>query len=136
MFTGFAFGPTVGGLIIRATHEVMSVFYGALIVHCIYACMIWFVIPESLTSNTMRLAAEKYRISLVTTSRRTGLASRVKKWFSFLTPLAVFVPSRPHVGTTPLKAGKRDWSLTLVAIVYALILSINVSYPSFARKTY
>ncbi|KAJ8079128.1 hypothetical protein PM082_013416 [Marasmius tenuissimus] len=128
MFTGFAFGPTVGGLIIRATHKVISVFYTALFVHLIYACMIWFVVPESLTSNKMRMAAEKYRATLAMVSRRLGWAGRLKKWFSFLAPLAVFVPSRPHTGTTPLKAGKRDWSLTLVAAAYALVLSINGSY--------
>ncbi|KAL0570808.1 hypothetical protein V5O48_011144 [Marasmius crinis-equi] len=127
MFTGFAFGPTLGGLIIRLTHQVISVFYAALLSHVFYATMIWFVIPESLTRKKMRLAAEKYRTQTVVARVTHGAIPSLKSWLSFLSPLAVFAPSRPRAGTNPLKS-KRDWSLTYVAIVYALIISINGSY--------
>ncbi|KAG7092716.1 hypothetical protein E1B28_009046 [Marasmius oreades] len=129
LFTGFALGPTLGGLIIRFSGEVISVFYAAAISHFFYASMIWFVVPESLTSKKMRHATEKYRqLQAIDLTTSRGLTSRLKKWFSFLSPLTIFAPSRNHVGSAPFKSSKRDWNLTFVAICYGLVMSINGSY--------
>ncbi|KAF9265618.1 MFS general substrate transporter [Marasmius fiardii PR-910] len=139
MFTGFAFGPTLGGLLIRFSHEVISVFYAAAIAHTFYACMIWFVVPESLTLKKRRVAANKYNQQAVSVITSSGVMPYIRKWFSFLSPLNVFAPSYTHVGSSRSKSPKRDWSLTLVAICYGLVVSIYGSYTSkfqYASQTF
>jgi MFS family permease len=135
IFAGVAVGPTLGGLLNRVTRQTISVFYAASLIHLIYAFMIWFIVPESNSKRKMQLAKAKYQEEL-TESRRTGEVAgvisrlRVERLFSFLSPLAVFNPSRAQVSGNPLKPPRRDWNLTLVALGYAFTISIMGSVTS------
>ncbi|KAF9265616.1 MFS general substrate transporter [Marasmius fiardii PR-910] len=125
MFMGSALGPALGGLIMRFTHNLVSVFYVAAFAHTVYACMVWFVIPESLTKRKMLLAVEKQHQRAISISSSGGLKPRLKRWFSFLSDLSVFGPSY-NFDSSP--SPKRNWSLTFIAISYALVVSIVGSY--------
>ncbi|KAK7054689.1 hypothetical protein VNI00_003152 [Paramarasmius palmivorus] len=126
MFTGFAVGPTLGGILIRFTHQVISVFYVAAFSHLFYALMTWLVLPESLTKRKMELSTIKYRQQLDGTSEHTatGIITIFRRLFFFLSPLTVFLPLR--VGE--VKVFGRNWNLTLIALGYAFTISIMGSY--------
>ncbi|KAI0260813.1 major facilitator superfamily domain-containing protein [Gloeopeniophorella convolvens] len=110
VFTGMAFGPSLGGIAERLSGSPYIIFYLALGSHCINAFFTWFVIPESLLPAQMEAARRAKRAE---SSRWYG------KIFGFITPLAVFAPTAPEGGgATPQKAIKRDWSLTWMAFSY------------------
>ncbi|KAF9258534.1 MFS general substrate transporter [Marasmius fiardii PR-910] len=121
MYIGSALGPAMGGLITRYTQNLISVFYAALFAHIIYACMVWFIIPESLTSKQMSIAAEKQRERAIRLASSKGLKPRLKRWFKFLSDLSVFGPASSF-GSSP--KSHRRWSLTCMAISYALVMSL------------
>ncbi|CDO72941.1 hypothetical protein BN946_scf185002.g126 [Trametes cinnabarina] len=60
LFTGMAIGPTLGGLAIRLSRTFISVFYIAAGLHLVYAFLIWFVIPESLSPAEMHAARGRH----------------------------------------------------------------------------
>ncbi|KAF5369159.1 hypothetical protein D9615_009966 [Tricholomella constricta] len=147
LFTGMAIGPTFGGLLIRFSGQLLSVFYAAAAVHLIYAFLIWFVLPESLLKSQMQQSKIKYdeevRDTALDRERNpaVGLLVRAKRLFAFLLPLTVFLPElKPRgPGDNPLKRKKRDWNLTIVAAVYGLAVSIMGSYTfkfQFAASTF
>jgi len=128
IFAGFAVGPLIGGVTIRMTGSTLSVFYLAATLHFIYALLLIFILPESLTKvrarNTrLRHKAEKeMNMNASTRSRILKGATR------FLDALAVLRP-RDTIDGNPLKHHKKDWSLFLVAICYATSTSVVVSVP-------
>ncbi|GLB34576.1 putative major facilitator superfamily protein [Lyophyllum shimeji] len=147
LFTGMALGPTLGGLLIRFTGSLLSVFYAALFVHLIYASTVWLLLPESLLKSQMQQSKMKYREELLDTARdrelnpAVGLLVRFKRLFAFLSPLTVFLPElkalRP--GDNPLKQKRRDSNLTILAAVYGLAVSVMGSYNykfQFAASTF
>ncbi|KAF8077579.1 major facilitator superfamily domain-containing protein [Lyophyllum atratum] len=147
LFTGMAFGPTLGSLLIRVTGQLLSVFYVATLLHLIYASMVWFVLPESLLQSQMQQSRVKYEEELRDTARdresnpAVGLLVRVKRLFTFLSPLTVFLPElkAARLGDNPLKRKRRDWNLTLLAVVYGLAVSIMGSYTfkfQYAASTF
>ena len=123
MFLGTALGPTLGGLLIKYTGNLIIVWYLALTIHVCYACMIWFVIPESLTKEKM---AESKRLYVEELSLGSGRSvSWVKRIFGFLAPLNVFLV-QPK-GVNPLKKMKGMWNLPLIAVSYGLTTMLYVS---------
>jgi len=132
-FTGIALGPTLGGILIRVTNNVLSVFYAATILHLIYAIFVWVIIPESLSLPKMVASRVRHRQELKDLKEAregvtVGLLVRVKRLFGFLSPLTMFIPA--HIERRrPLKGHKRDWNLTLVAAGYLLATMIMGSYP-------
>ncbi|KAI0664635.1 major facilitator superfamily domain-containing protein [Cubamyces menziesii] len=132
LFTGTAIGPTLGGLVIRLSGSFISVFFIAGALHLLYALLIWFVVPESLSAQEMRAARarqreeeEEYRAAHAHGGARVWL----KRMFAFLTPLLLFVPVRlDEPAGSPAKAGKRDWSLGLVVAAYGFTISLMGSY--------
>jgi hypothetical protein len=110
IFTGVAFGPSLGGIAERVSGNPFIIFYLALGLHFIHALFLWFVIPESLLPAQMDAARRR--------------AERKRHWYnnrflSFLTPLAVLAPVARKEGVTPQQALTKDWSLTWLALSYA-----------------
>jgi MFS family permease len=137
MFTGIALGPTLGGLLIRATHDVLSVFYGSTIIHFIYAIFAWIIIPESLSQFQMLASRVRHQEQLreLKEAREgvtVGVLVRIKRLFGFLSPLTVFMPAHTKEHN-PLKEHKKDWNLTLVAAAYGLTIMIMVSFFRISR---
>jgi MFS family permease len=114
---GVAFGPVIGGFLIGASHQLLSVFYAAVVV---LACFVVFVLtwlPESLSQEQMLVNKSKYA------TRPPGDTI----WSIFLAPLSMFLPTRFE--STPGSGGQRgkDWNLTLIVITYGIVTMILVS---------
>ncbi|KAF8136749.1 MFS general substrate transporter [Boletus edulis] len=121
MFTGVAVGPAVGGLLIRSTGTMMSVFYFASILHVAYAVFILFILPESLTRARMR-GARLRRRQEQTNQASSGRAPDVLKAAArFLDPIVVLLPEQSSDANS-LKQ-RRDWSLFFIAIASGLVMS-------------
>lgn len=142
LFVGTAFGPTVGSLLIRFTHSAISVFFVATAIHVIYAILIWFVVPESVsprvrainkvTWRTKKEAARKEEVEAVEKAKENGQSAlrikalyRLKDALAFLTPLKTLAPVRIQGNGRSVKS-HIDWSLTLVAIAFGCATLIIV----------
>lgn len=141
LFTGMAIGPTLGSLLIHFTGQTISVFYAALITHIIYTIFIWGIIPESLPQKRMDQAKAKYasELSIVAQERErnpaVGLLVRSRRLFAFLSPLTIFMPmEEKNIGGNPLKSPKKDWNLTLMALGYAITISVMVGLAAIHHK--
>ncbi|KAJ7581089.1 major facilitator superfamily domain-containing protein [Mycena floridula] len=135
MFVGFACGPTLGGLLIKYTGNILSVFYFAATAHTVYALFMFFVIPESLTRAQMRKSATKYadeHLEMARTRAQQGFFARLSPLLSFLTPLAIFSPT---MGSNRLKGRARDWNLICIAIAYGCAVSLVGSFPYLVQYT-
>ncbi|KAH0565531.1 hypothetical protein GP486_001064 [Trichoglossum hirsutum] len=62
LFTGLALGPILGGYIIKATDQIVSIFYVALGGHLISMIFLLVVVPESLSEERRRSARERHQI--------------------------------------------------------------------------
>lgn len=130
IFTGVAFGPTLSSFLIRLTDNVLSVFYAATLMHILYGILVWFIIPESLTQEQMTACGIRHRdeirkIKEARIGAAAGVFVRIKRIFSFLSPLALFVPKTVE-SQNPLKGTKRDWNLSLVAAAYGSTIMVMV----------
>lgn len=128
LFTGIGIGPTLGGLLIRFTKHFIIVFYVSAIIHIIYALLVWFIIPESLSRSQLleararhKAASEEYRAA----HAQGGLVVLAKRMFAFLTPLSIFLPVEIQEGN-PAKGKRRDWNLLLLVIAYGCTVSLVV----------
>lgn len=162
LFVGMAIGPTLGGLLVRVTHgvlsplnNVLSVFYAASGIHLLYACMLWFVVPESLGERARAVcreerkrekeeAAAKERREAEEFARDSdGLQwgaivfkslLRFKRVSTFFSPLQVFLPVEVDTETqvsgesTPKIRSKKDWNLTIFAIGFGFYQMILVCH--------
>ncbi|KAG5636197.1 hypothetical protein H0H81_008867 [Sphagnurus paluster] len=139
LFAGMALGPTLGGLLIRFSGSVLSVFYAAAVVHFIYASLVWLALPESLLKSQMQTSQLKYDKELRKSALErasnpaVGLLFRSKRLFAFLSPLTTFLPEMDPVrpGENPLKRKRKDWNLTLIAAAYGLAFSIMFAASAF-----
>ncbi|KAG9318823.1 major facilitator superfamily domain-containing protein [Chiua virens] len=128
VFFGGAVGPILGGLIIRLTGSLLSVFYFVCLLHMFYSTAVLLILPESLTrarARGARLRRKQYKANQVS----NGLILDVlKRTTSFLSPLTVLLPERAS-DTDPLKRNGKDWSLFCIAVPYGLILGLLGSLP-------
>lgn len=130
LFTGVAIGPVLGGLLIRFTGTFIVVFYTSAIIHVIYALLVWFVIPESLSKADMLDARARYKAAneeYFAAHAHGGVLVFFKRMFSFLTPLAIFLPVRVD-GGKPGKGQRKDWNLLFIVSSYGFVISLLVSY--------
>lgn len=132
LFVGMALGPTVGALLIRVTHNTLSVFYLAICTHTLYALIVWFILPES-RSTRLQQGSRKARED-ETRRAREGTNPAVKRllWhgglFTFLSPLSVLAPAQVEdSASNPLKKRRRDWSLAFAVVAYGCTISLIVS---------
>ncbi|KAF8236196.1 hypothetical protein L208DRAFT_1252513 [Tricholoma matsutake] len=137
-FTGMTFGPTLGGLLIRFSGNALSVFYLAGLIHFLYACMVWLIVPESLSLRQMDLLHRKY----VAESDGDRVHGITKRLFAFLSPLTLLMPGiggEEQGNINPLKAKGRDWSLTLLSAAYGCTIFIMGAYTytlQYAASTF
>ncbi|KXN92843.1 hypothetical protein AN958_06822, partial [Leucoagaricus sp. SymC.cos] len=128
MFSGMAIGPTLGSLLIHSTGQLIAVFYAAAAMHILYALVVWFILPQSLTLSYRLRAREQYAQELRADVEQSGrFLFFVKRLFSFLRPLTVLTPTLKEA-SSPLKREKKDWNLTLMALAYMTTISIMGSY--------
>ena len=128
--TGIALGPMIGGLLVRFTGQVLSVFYLAGCLHLMYSFLVWFIIPESLAKGHMELAKASYADNLPRADPDSSLVVKFtrisQRLFSFLRPLAILGPIEKVSGSA-LKGRKKDWNLTLLAVACGFTSTLIVS---------
>jgi len=131
LFVGVAVGPTIGGLLISQTGDLLSVYYLAASIHVVYLFSVLFIVPESLSKEEMannREAHARKTKSELEKERRGGSGFwywcwvAIKRAFFFLKPLTVFLPRKRAV---TLRGG--NWNLTFLMISYSLVALIMVS---------
>jgi len=121
-----------GSLLIHFTGKTLSVFFAAGIIHVVYTFLVWFIVPESLSKETMENAKIKYAAGLLETSNEgecnptVGFLVKLKRSFAFLSPLTIFMPEEEKGSSNPLKKPKVDWNLTLMALGFAFTISLTV----------
>ena len=119
-----AIGPAFGGLLIRQSGNLLTVFYFAFSNHLLFACMIWFVVPESLAPTQLSRAKAAYYKSEA--RAQGGIRGLAAKLVSFLSPLKMFIPVTVSRGDNPLKR-RKDWNLTLLVVAHGLMIMLTVS---------
>ncbi|KAJ9117577.1 hypothetical protein QFC22_004427 [Naganishia vaughanmartiniae] len=163
LMIGFSLGPVIGSSLIKATGDILSVFYVSATLSSVFALFVIFILPESLSSEARhalgrvakakalreaRLEQEERdwedngsteepddgadanasgwsRMSGVTTTStrsRRQLQGRLRRLrrrlFSFLAPLAMFLP-KDRVGSDGLSqkgSSGKDWNLTFLIL--------------------
>ena len=129
MFTGMGIGPTLGGLLIRFTGHFIIVFYISAVIHLVYALLVWFVIPESLSPTEMLRARQRHKetdAEYRSANAHGGLLVLFKRVFAFLTPLNLFWPIDLH-GGNPAKGKRKDWSLFFLVVAFGFTASLMVT---------
>jgi len=119
-----AIGPAFGGLLIRQSGNLLTVFYYAFSNHLFFACMVWFVVPESLAPTQLSRAKAAYYKSKAQASG--GVRGLLANLVSFLSPLKMFIPVTVARADNPLKR-RKDWNLTLLATAHGLVIMLMVS---------
>ncbi|KAJ7154672.1 major facilitator superfamily domain-containing protein [Mycena filopes] len=117
---GMGMGPMLGSFVIRTSHNILSVFFLAAGLRVVHACLVLFVLPESLTKAQMQSASARHNELRPLSVEPTALRLLKRVFFS-IEPLSIFWPSRV-VNEDSLKVGKRDWNLTILVVGYATML--------------
>jgi len=149
LFAGVGVGPTLGGLLIKATNNVLSPFYVSISVGLTFALLTFFALLESLSRarqmecrRTHALAVqhlkEEAKVQTDTTSSfQLVVKNRLKRSLTFLQPLMLFFPRRIDQGhpegvhilkQAVTDSQGREWSLTLLAMAYGLYNSMMAIY--------
>ncbi|KAF7587496.1 hypothetical protein BBP40_007169 [Aspergillus hancockii] len=63
IFTGIAAGPFLMAMLMKRTHDIMSIFYSALGSHVLFLGAVLFIIPESLSGEQKQMAREKHQMN-------------------------------------------------------------------------
>jgi hypothetical protein len=106
-----------GGLLVKYTEDLLSVFYFAGFGHLIFVLSIFFILPESLSEESRAKNIEERRQREEEDRSSLKPIPRYKKIFAFLSPLTIFLPREREVGE---RGRGKDWNLTLIAGAYAV----------------
>ena len=130
LFVGIAIGPTIGGLLISKTGDLLSVYYLAASIHFFYLLSMLFIVPESLSkeemANNREAHAEMVKRELEKERRRGGgfwysCWAATRSAFFFLKPMTVFLPKE----RASRQKGK-NWNLTFLMFSYSFVAMIVV----------
>ncbi|KAL9102356.1 MAG: hypothetical protein Q9163_002478 [Psora crenata] len=104
LFGGIALGPLFAGYVVKATGNILSIFYIAIACHCAFLLFLAFVVPESLTKERQRAARDKKELIVaeqqagqIYTRRPLSLAKAIFKGTNVLAPLAILWPTEPGI---------------------------------------
>ncbi|KAJ6532748.1 major facilitator superfamily domain-containing protein [Mycena vulgaris] len=125
LLAGIGVGPILGSLIVRVTHNIISVFYMAAAFRIVQTCFIWFLIPESLPAAQMQRALAKHQEISISTHNRTP-SFYVQRLFFFLKPLSVLLPEKISIEHSS-RGWRRDWNLPILILAYGLMLLASAS---------
>lgn len=123
LFGGIAIGPLVSGFIVKATGNILVVFYIALACHITFILFIGLVAPESLTKERQmqarRLRQEKQQSIVSDLGRSSGpwsTMTEVMKGTNLLAPLAILWP----------KSSNRyvRWNIALLAAIDTIMFGV------------
>jgi MFS family permease len=122
MFTGIAVGPILGGLIIRASGNIMTIFYVAFVCHLGFIVFITSFVPESLSRDRQIAARQRLRAEMAKHPRRawttiTNIANIIK-------PLSILFPPRDRTSEITRT------NLVLLAVVDTVVFGVTLGSAS------
>ncbi|KAL9130301.1 MAG: hypothetical protein Q9217_001476 [Psora testacea] len=104
LFGGIALGPLFAAYVVKATGEILSIFYIAIACHCTFFLFLLFVVPESLSKERQRAAREKEEFKRNAEQHRpsgfshtVSLAKSLFKGANVLAPLTILWPTEPGI---------------------------------------
>ena len=92
LFTGIAAGPILAGKVIKATKNVLSVFYIAIGAHVFFIIFLAFFIPESLSKSRQRAARETHRAEMERLGPTADWINQLRS-INLLAPLKILYPT-------------------------------------------
>ncbi len=122
-------GPTVGGLRVRYTGNLLVPFYFATFMHIFYAIALWFIVPESLSQKQMIEARESHAAKVEQQRLADPARPFLPKFDMLLTalsPLKVFLSPPLRKDSKPGKP-KKDWNLLFIALSYGGTIMLMVT---------
>ena len=108
LFAGIALGPIIAASIIKATGDILSIFYLAVGAHGMFILWLIFIVPESLSKERQRIARRKLSSKDANNATSHGKAASQNALTHFakylrggnlLAPLTILWPTEP--GTNP-----------------------------------
>lgn len=133
MFLGIAVGPILGGLIIKATGNIMTIFYVAFVCHLGFIVFITSFVPESLAWERQIAARERHRTELLKHPRRPW--TTVTNLANIFKPLSILFPPRDQ--TSDITRTNLVLLAAVDTVVFGVTLgsaSIVVMYSEFMFK--
>jgi hypothetical protein len=120
-----ALGPGFGSLLNNFTKNAMFIFYIAVASDLIFALFVALILPESLSPEAIKNAAEARRRSK-SASTSTWWRELLLKLTAVLTPLTMFLPR-----ATQRSGGRKryDWNASFIGIAYSCHAINSVSCP-------
>ncbi|GES84598.1 MFS general substrate transporter [Rhizophagus clarus] len=147
MFAGFAVGPTIGGYVIKATNNLLSVYYATFVVYILLSLFYLFILPESLSKEKLLINLKRQKeLFSISWTRLKWIDSFIGLTYSMFRPLLLFLPGdnsqqqqNNDNDKVPISATK--YSFSLLAILYTLLSAsimamsgIYVLYTSLVFK--
>lgn len=126
MFAGFAVGPTIGGYVIKATDNLLSVYYATFAVYILLSLFYLFTLPESLSKEKLLINLKRQKeLFSISWTRLKWIDSFLGLTYSMFRPLLLFLPGgnsqqqNSDNDKVPISATK--YSFSLLAILYTLL---------------
>ena len=136
LFCGIAIGPIIAGSIVKATGQLLSIFYIALAAHGVFLLFLFLVIPESLSKERQMRARGKSKSSGLgeqqTLSKRLSYTIKLLTGKNLLEPLAILWPTgegaNPAVRRNLALLAAVDTTMFGVAMGSLTVVVIYVGY--------
>ncbi|KAJ7753716.1 major facilitator superfamily domain-containing protein [Mycena metata] len=122
LLVGTSIGVKLGSFVFRKTSSLLWVFYMAAALRIIHACLVWFILPESLTAEQMHRTTVAHQETHLSTTDEPLLLLWFKRLFFFLKPLSMLFPEKVSLENSPLR---RDWSLTILVAASATMVFVS-----------
>ncbi|OBT64180.1 hypothetical protein VE03_06850 [Pseudogymnoascus sp. 23342-1-I1] len=125
LFGGIALGPLLAAFISKATGNILSVFWIALVCHLIVLLYHLFILPESLSPKRQLAARARHDHELATAAAAAASpTSRAARAANFLAPLRILYPTGS--GTSP----HLRMNLILLAAINTLLFGVAIGTGS------
>ena len=136
LFCGIAIGPIIAGSIVKATGQLLSIFYIALAAHGVFLLFLFLVIPESLSKERQMRARRKSKSSGLgeqqTLSKKLSYTIKLLTGKNLLEPLAILWPTgegaNPAVRRNLALLAAVDTTMFGVAMGSLTVVVIYVGY--------
>ena len=122
MYLGIAVGPVLGGLIVKASGNIMTIFYVAFVCHLGFIVFVTSFIPESLSRDRQVAARERYRAEVLKHSRRPWTA--ITNIANIFRPLSILFPPRDQTSNVTRT------NLVLLAVVDMIVFGVTLGSTS------
>ncbi|KAH0604783.1 uncharacterized protein H6S33_006451 [Morchella sextelata] len=120
LFLGIAVGPAMGGWLIEATGNVLSIFYFALGAHVFFILYLFCILPESLSDRRKKIAQEKHAQEIQI------YGGTLKSWVHTMNPVNLVRPLSVLFPTGPGSSPRLRLNLMLLAATDTILFGVGI----------